>query len=169
MDSLDVGVASKEKKRHPIVRQTPVKTGAMKKGSPVQRVLAQLASNTRLFVPSERHIRVQRVHAVDPRSTRMQLVRDLNPARDVLREHRRRQSVKRVVRLTQHIFLVLKLDNRANWPENLLLDNAHLRPRVREDRWLDPVSFCPVLLSSEVHRCTLLFARIDVIHDALQF
>jgi len=141
----------------------------MKKGSPVQRVLAQLASNTRLFVPSGRHIHVQRVRAVGPRSTRMQLVRDLNPARDVLREHRRRQSVKRVVRLMQHVLLVFELDNHSNWPEDILLDNPHVRSRVREYRWLDPIAFRSVSLASKVHLCALFFARFDVIHNALHF
>ena len=133
-----------------------------------QRVLATLASNARLFKPSKRHVRVQRIHAIDPRSTRMQFMRDIDPACDVLREHRRRQPVKGVIRLTQHVCLVLKLDEHANWPENLLLDNAHVGPRVREDRWLDPIAFCPMSLSSDVHRRALLFARINVTHDALQ-
>ena len=161
MDSLDVGVAGDK-------RQTPTNAEAMNKDPLGQRVLATLASNARLFEPSERHVRMQRIHAVDPRRTRVQLMRDINPARDILREHRRRQSVTRVIRLTQHVCLVLKLDKHANWPENLLLDDAHVRPRVREDRWLDPVAFCPVSLSSDVHRRSLLFARIDVTHDALQ-
>src|SRR5216683_4661408 len=97
----------------------------------------------------------------------MQLVGDLNPARDVIREHRRRQPVKRVVRLAQDVVLVLELDDCTHGPETLLLDDLHVRPRVREDRWLDPIALRSVSLASEVHRCALLYARINVTHDAL--
>ena len=136
--------------------------------SQVQRVLAALASDSRLLVPPERHIRMQRIYAVDPGRAGVQPVRKGDPARDVLREHRRREPVQRVVRLPQHVLLVLKLDHHAHRPENLLLDDPHVGARVREDRRLDPVSLRSVPFASEVHLCALLFAGVDVAHDALR-
>src|SRR5712671_3957096 len=137
------------------------------KDSLLQGIFSALAPDSGLLVPTERHIWVERVHAIDPGRTGLQFVRDPNPARDVLGEYRGGKAVQGVIRLTDDILLIVKLDDHANWPENLLLDNAHVRPCVGEDGWLDPVALCAVLLASKVHLCALLLARVDVIHDAL--
>jgi hypothetical protein len=135
----------------------------------VQGVFTQLAPDARLLVPTERHVRVQRVRAVDPHRTCMQQVRKLDCARDIPRKHRRCQTVQAVVCLAQHVFLVLKLDDHANWPEDLLLDDAHVWPRVGKDGWLDPVALRAMSLASKVNLGALLLSRIDITHDALQY
>ena len=97
----------------------------------------------------------------------MQRVRKLDPPRDILCEYRGGQTVQAVVCLAQHIFLVLKLDYHANWPEDLLLDDAHVWSRVGKDSWLDPVALRAMSLASKVNPGALLLSRLDVTHDTL--
>ena len=95
-------------------------------------------------------------------------MRKLDPARDILREYGGGQTVQGVVRLAQRVGLVLKLDDDANWPEDLLLDDAHVWLSVGIDRWLDPVALRSMSLASKAHLGALLLARINVTHDALR-
>ena len=62
VDGFDIGVASGG------VKCQHLKYFACQYDVLVQGVLALLASHTRLLVPSERHVRIQRVDAVDPQS-----------------------------------------------------------------------------------------------------
>ena len=135
----------------------------------VQGVFTQLAPDSRLLESTEWHTRVQQVRAIDPRRTRMQRMRKLNPPRDILREYRGCQTVQAVVCLAQHVFLVLKLDDHANWSEDLFLDDAHVWPRVGKNGWLNPVAFRAMSLASKVNLSALLLARIDITHDTLHF
>jgi hypothetical protein len=145
--------AAHRKQRHPLA----------------QAVFALLATNPGLLVSTEWHVRVKRVRAIDPYRTRMQLVCNLECARDILRKNRGSQTVQRVVRLAQYVGFVLKLDYNANRPENLLLDNAHVWPSVGENSRLDPVTLCSMSPTSKVDLGALLLARIDVAHDALHY
>lgn len=146
-------VAHRKKQRHPLA----------------QAIFALLATNPGLLVPTKWHVRVKRVGAIDPYRTRMQPVRNLERARDILRKYRGSQTVQRVVRLAQYVVFVLKLDDDANRPENLLLDDAHVWPSVGKDSRLDPVTLRSMLLASEVNFGALLLARIDVTHNALHY
>ena len=110
---------------------------------------------------------MQQVRTIDPHRTRMQRMRKLDPPSDILREYRGGQTVQGVVCLAQHIFLVLKLNDDANWPEDLLLDDAHVWSRVGKDGWLNPVALRAMSLASKVNLGTLFLSRIDVTHDTL--
>lgn len=70
----------------------------------MQRILAQLASNSALLEPAERHVRMQLVHAVDPRGARLQLVRRRQRAVDVLREDGGGEAVDGVVGLADDVW-----------------------------------------------------------------
>ena len=87
---------------------------------------------------------------------------------DVLGEDRRRQTVDGVVRLVDDVVVVVELDHDADGAEDLLLDDAHVLLRVREDRGLDEVALVAPALTAELHRGTLLLARVDELHDTLQ-
>jgi len=91
----------------------------------------------------------------------------LEPARDIFRKYCGCQTVQGVVRLVQHVALIFKLDDDANWPENLFLDDAHVWPRLCEDGRLDPVALRAMSFASEVNLGALLLARINVTHNAL--
>ena len=132
-----------------------------------QAIFALFAANPRLLVPAEWHICVIRVRAIHPYRSRMQLVRNLDCASDIPRKYRGGQAIQRVVRLAQYVFFILKLDDDANWPENLFLDDAHVWPSVREDSRLDPEALRSMPLASKVNLSALLLARIDVTHNAL--
>lgn len=110
---------------------------------------------------------MQRVDAIDPHRAGLQIVRKLDPARDVICEHGGHEAVQCVHRLSQHVLLVFELDDHADGPEYLLLDDAHARAGVREDGQLDPVALVSVTLAAQVHRRAFFLARIDVLHDAL--
>lgn len=71
----------------------------------------------------------------------MLLVRKMDSARDIIREHRRVQTVRGVVYLAQHVVLIIKPIDVANWPEDTLLYNARVCqwPRIGKVCWLDPV------------------------------
>jgi len=144
---------AQQKQRHPLA----------------QAIFALLAANPGLLVSTEWHVRVERVRAIDPYRTRMQLVRNLERARDILRKYSGGQTVQRVVCLSQYVVFVLKLDDDANWPENLLLDDAHVWPSVGEDSRLDPVTLFSMPLASKVNLGTFLLTRINVTHNALHY
>jgi hypothetical protein len=129
--------------------------------------LTALAPGAGLLEAPEWHVRMQRVDAIDPRRSRMQPVCELNPARNILREHRRSEAIEGVVRLSQDILLVVEFYEDTNWSENFLLDDAHVRSRLGEDRWLDPIACGAMLLASKVHLCTVFLTRFDITHDTL--
>lgn len=52
-----------------------------------------------LLVPATWHIWVKRVQAIDPGGTGLQFMRNLNSARDVLREHRGSKAASGVTSL----------------------------------------------------------------------
>jgi hypothetical protein len=133
----------------------------------VQSIFAQLATDARLLVPTKWHVLVQRIRAIDPYRTCMQLVCNLERARDIRREHCGGQTVQRVVRLAHHVVLVLKFDDNTNRPKNFFLDYAHVWPRLGKDGRLDPVTLRAMSLASEVNLSALLLARVDITHDAL--
>lgn len=87
---------------------------------------------------------------------------------DVLGEDRGRKTVHGVVRLVDDVLVVVELDHDADGAEDLLLDDAHVLLRVREDRGLDEVALVAPALATELHRGTLLLARVDELHDTLQ-
>ena len=94
-------------------------------------------------------------------------MRKLRRLCDVVGEHGGCEAVKGVVRLPQDILLVFELDDDANRPEYLFLDDTHVWAGVREDGRFDPIALSPVALTAEVHRRAIFLARIDVIHDSL--
>jgi hypothetical protein len=170
LDGFDIGVAECGGEA-PQRRQIPAEQGAQEteRSSLVQSIFTQLAADSRLLVPTKWHVLVQRIRAIDPYRTCMQLVCDLERARDIRREYSGGQTVQRVVRLAHHVVLVLKLDDDTNRPKNLFLDNAHVWPRLGKDGRLDPVALRAMSLASEVNLSALLLARVDITHDALSY
>ena len=135
----------------------------------VQSILAQLATDARLLVPTKWHVLVERIRAIDPYRTCTQLVCNLERARDIRREYRSGQTVQRVIRLAHHVVLVLELDDNTNRPKNLFLDDAHVWLRLGKDGRLDPIAFRAMSLASEVNLSALLLARVNITHDTLYF
>ena len=166
LDSLDISVAKWEEKS-PKRSKTPQKWSPRKRHLLVQGVFTQFTPDARLLESTKWHARVQQVRTIDPGRTRMQRMRKLDPPGDILREYRGGQTVQAVVCLAQHIFFVLKLNDHADWTEDLLLDDAHVWPRVGKDGWLNPVALCAMSLASKVNPGALLLSRIDVTHDTL--
>ena len=83
-----------------------------------------------------------------PERTSTELLRSPHSSVDVLREHRGREAVHGVVRLAEHVLVVLELDDDTDGAEDLLAHDAHVRFGVGEDRGLDPVSFVTVALAT---------------------
>lgn len=141
------------------------KTG--RKNILLNRILPQLPPDPTLLEPSKRNIRMNLVRTINPRRPRLQLMRESQSPTNILRKHRRRQSIQRIVRLSQHIGFVLELDNDTDGPEDLFLDDAHVWLRVGEDGGFDPVAFFAVTDAAELDCCAFGFAGFDVGHDAL--
>src|SRR6266550_2789769 len=157
------------------MRQYSTSTGE-KECSLGKRILAQLASNTRLLVSTKRYAGIEGVDAVHPHSASVEPVCRLNGSVDVLREHGRSKTVYCVVGLADNVcepssykklvsyrnnlvltVHVLKLDDNADGSENLLSDNLHVGLGVGENRGLDEVSFRAFALASQVNGCALGF------------
>ena len=134
----------------------------------MQRVLAQLPSNTALLEPTKRHIRMQLVHAVNPRRTRLESVGRLDCPIQVLREHGCSKTVHRVVGQSDHVFLVFEFNDHTNGTENFFLDDLHVRGSVGENGRLDEVAFGPFTFTADLDLGTGVLARLDVAHDALR-
>lgn len=94
-------------------------------------------------------------------------MRHIQPPTNILRKHRRRQPIHRIISLLQHVLLVLKLDYHADGPEDLFLDDLHVRLGVGEDGGFDPEPFFAVAGAAEVDGCAFGFAGVDVGYDAL--
>ncbi len=97
----------------------------------------------------------------------MELVRDVERAVNVLREHRSSETVMCVVRLRDDLLLVRELDDDADGAEDLLLHDLHGGLGVGEDGRGDEVALRAVLRTAEVHRRAVLLAGFDVAHDTL--
>ena len=143
-----------------------------------------------LLETSEWHICIQRVAAVDPRSSGPQFVGSIQGAVDVLSKDGGSQTVRGVVRLADNIFLVLEFDDNTDGAEDLLLDNLHIRLGIGENSGLngsegrmspnaaqrgskrraclDKVTLVSETAPTNVNLCTLLLARINVRHDPLE-
>ena len=154
----------------------------------MKSVFTQLASNTRLLEATERYVRVQLVSTVDPSSTGLQSVCCPQSLVDILAENCGGQSVRYyeesfrsatshrkkgglltgIVRLANHVFLILELDDDTDRTENLLSDDLHLGSDIGEDGGFNEVTLGTDALSTVVHCCTLGLPRVDVAHDALK-
>ena len=132
-----------------------------------QRILPKLPSNPTLLEPTEWHIRVQAIHAINPRSPRLEPMRRVNNAAQVLREHSGSKPINRVVRLLDHIVFVFELDDDTDGTEDLFLDDLHRWVDVGEDGGLDEVAFCSLTLSADLDFGPCLLSGLDVGHDTL--
>lgn len=94
-------------------------------------------------------------------------MRHIQPPAYILRKHRRRQPIHRIISLLEHILLILKLNHHPNRAKDLLLHDLHGRLGVGEDGRLDPVAFFAVAGAAEVNGGAFGFAGVDVGHDAL--
>jgi len=120
-----------------------------------QGVLSKLTSDTRLFVSTEGHIRVELVETIDPDGTSLELVSSLNSAVDVLGEYSSSETVDSVVGLLDDVVVILELDDHTNGAEDLLLNDPHVGFRLREDGRGDEISFAAYALASKVDLSTL--------------
>ena len=132
-----------------------------------QSILAELTSNSGLLEAAERNLSVERVRAVDPGRSGMQPVCNAQGPVDALAEDGGGETVVRVVRLPDDVVLVVELDNDTDGAEDLLAHDLHVGLCLGEDGGLDEEAFGAVALAAEVDLCALLFARVDVVHDAL--
>ena len=64
-------------------------------------------------------------------------------------------------------FLVVKLDDDADWSKDLFSYDFHVRLGVGEDGGLDKVAFGSVPLATDENIGTICLARFDVTHDSL--
>lgn len=161
MHGLDGGVAARQR------REQRVEDKKIGRHILLNRILPQLPPNPTLLEPPKRNIRMNLIRTINPRRPRLELMREPEPPTNILREHRRGQPIKRIVRLFQHVGFVLELDHDTDGPEDLFLDDSHVRRRVGEDGGLDPVPFFAVTDAAELERCAFGFAGLDVGHDAL--
>ena len=102
-----------------------------------------------------------------PSCTSTELASGVQRAVDVLREHGGRQPIHGIIRLSDHVVVVLELDDDADWAKDLLLHDLHVFASLGEDRGLDKVALVAPSLAAEVHLGALLLTRVDVVHDAL--
>ena len=66
------------------------------------------------------------------------------------------------------VVVVGELDDDADRPEDLLLDDLHVGLRLGEDGGLDEVALGTPPVTAEVDRGAGLLARVDVAHDTLE-
>ena len=99
-------------------------------------------SNTRLLDPSIRLIWIQRVDTVDPHGTCLCLIRDLDSARQVLRE-----AIRRFV--NSQCRLVLELDDDGDRSKDLLVHELRIWLRVGDDSRLDPEALRAISLATK--------------------
>lgn len=140
-----------------------------KRDSLVQRILPKLPPNPTLLKPSKRHIRMQAVHTVDPRSPRLQPMRCIDRPVQILRENSSSQAVDRIVRLLDHFVFVLEFDHDADGTEDLFLDDLHAGGDVGEDGGFYEETFGSLSFAADCDRGTCVFAGLDVGHYALRF
>lgn len=88
------------------------------------------------------------VVAVDPDGTSLELVRNINGARNVAREDCSGQTVDSVVGLTNQVLLIVELDDDNDWAENLFISNLGAFLDIGEDGRLDEVAFVSVSVSA---------------------
>jgi len=63
--------------------------------------------------------------------------------------------------------LILKLDDYTNRTKDFLLHDLHVRLDVREDGWVDEVTFRAEAITTSVDSGAFLSTRIDITHDAI--
>ena len=141
--------------------------GGREKDALEQRIFTQLPPDTALLEPTEWHIRIQLVHTVDPRCTRLQSVRGLNCPVQVLREHSCSETVSGVVGLSDYVFLVLEFNDNTDGTKDFFLDDLHVGGSIGEDGGSDEVAFGALAFTANLDFGTGVFAGLDVIHDTL--
>ena len=107
----------------------------------------------------------QKVVAIDPDRSSLKSIANLNGSIEILSVHRRRQSVKRIVRLLEDIGDILEFGDGDDRSEDFFLHNLHLRGDVGEDCGFDEITFLAVTFTAESDFRTLVLARLDVVHD----
>jgi hypothetical protein len=70
----------------------------------MQSILSKLTSDTRLLIPTKRHLRMELVHAVNPHGARLELMRRLDRAVQVRAEHGSGETVHRIVSLANDVY-----------------------------------------------------------------
>lgn len=90
-----------------------------------QRRLTQLTANTGLLVTTERQLVVEGVVGVDPHSSRLEAVRDLDGSGQVSSVNGRGQTESCVVSDPDSVIQGLKLGNGGDRAEDLLLHDLH--------------------------------------------
>jgi len=63
--------------------------------------------------------------------------------------------------------LILKLDDHTNRTKDFLLHDLHVRLDVREDGWVDEVTFRAEAIATSVDSGAFLSTRIDITHDTV--
>lgn len=134
---------------------------------------------------------VQHVDAIHPDSPGLEFVNSIQSTVNVFGEDGSGETVKGVVGLTDNIVLVLPLDHNSDRPEDLFLNDLHIRLGFREDRWLktdhisgwvqtrhkgpggrraylDKVTLGSTTFTAEVNVCPLRFSRFNIRHDTLE-
>src|SRR5690349_13441211 len=101
----------------------------------LERVEPELAAEPRLLVAAERDPRKGGVRHVDPDLAGLDAGREPVAARRVAGPHGRHQTVLRVVRDPDCVFLVFERGDRDDRPEDLLLRDDHAVVDLGENRW----------------------------------
>jgi len=107
----------------------------------------------------------QEIVAIDPNRPSLKSIRDLNRDIQILSMNTGGKTVKRLMRLLQNIFNILKLSDRYNWSEDLFLHNLHFLIDVGENGWLNEITFPPMTFAAECDFGTFIFTGFDVVHD----
>ena len=107
----------------------------------MQRRLAQFSSDTTLLDSSKWNPMVRIICAVDPDHTGLESLRNPVSLLDVSCEHRRSQTICRIVCLVKRFFFGLERDDRGEGTEDLFLVDLHVGRDRGEDGGVDEKAF----------------------------
>jgi hypothetical protein len=105
---------------------------------------------------------VKSVVCVDPDSTSLEGVGNLNGSVEVGCVDSGSETVCGVVTEADGVFLVLELGDRADGTEDLLLHDGHVVLDVGEDRGFDEVSLVTLALTTSDNGGTFVLTGLDV-------
>ena len=134
----------------------------------VDGILALLTADTRLFVTTERRGVIENVVSVDPDGTGAERAGDAVDGVDVLGKDTGGESVVGVVATLDDVGLVLEFGHGHDGAEDFLLENLGGIRDIGEDGGLDVEALVVLAVTATGEFETLVLARLDVTHNALE-
>ncbi|EER34470.1 aldehyde dehydrogenase [Candida tropicalis MYA-3404] len=108
------------------------------------------------------------VVSVDPNSTSLESVRNINTLVDVSGVNTSSQTVIRVVSQSNSFFNSVELDQGDNRTKDFFLDNTHILVNISKNGWFDKVTLVTSLSTTSNNSGTLFLTNFNVFQDLIQ-